>query len=107
MTAASCNSVCYQRFFQQVEDANPGESDIWVIADNLSSHDSLATRTWLECPSPTARTSTTPPASPPPSSTNGPNPGSGDGHHQLPGTYAVSSPTAFEKRSTKGITGTG
>ncbi|MFD1504005.1 transposase, partial [Streptosporangium lutulentum] len=47
MTASSRNSFFYQRFLQQVEEANPGENDIWVIADNLSSHDSLATRTWL------------------------------------------------------------
>jgi hypothetical protein len=138
MTAASRNSVCYQRFLQRLEDANPGEGDIWVIADNLSSHDSLATRTWLaehprirhafipvgacwlnlqeawcgssvitrwpECPSLMAGTSTTPPASLPPSSTSGPDPGSGDGHHQLPGAYAVSSPTAFEERSTRRAT---
>jgi hypothetical protein len=47
MTASSRNSFFYQRFLRQVEEANVGESDIWVIADNLSSHDSLATRTWL------------------------------------------------------------
>jgi transposase len=47
MTAASRNSACYQQFLQQVEDANPGDGDIWVIADNLSSHNSVATRAWL------------------------------------------------------------
>ncbi len=41
------NSVCYQQFLQQVEDANPGDGDIWVIADNLSSHNSLTIREWL------------------------------------------------------------
>lgn len=47
MTAPSRNSNCYQRFLQRVQDANPGDGDIWVIADNLSSHNSVATRTWL------------------------------------------------------------
>ncbi|MET9251091.1 IS630 family transposase [Nonomuraea sp. NPDC003709] len=47
MTAPSRNSACYQQFLQQVEDANPGDGDIWVIADNLSSHNSVATREWL------------------------------------------------------------
>lgn len=32
MTAPSRNSACYQQFLQQVEDANPGDGDIWVIA---------------------------------------------------------------------------
>lgn len=47
MTASSRNSVFYQQFLQQVEDANPGR-EIWIVTDNLSSHNSLSTRTWLE-----------------------------------------------------------
>jgi transposase len=45
--AASCrNSVNYQRFLQAVEQAHP-DGRIVVVTDNLSSHHSLATRTWL------------------------------------------------------------
>ncbi|WP_461097824.1 transposase [Streptomyces bullii] len=40
-------SAFYQQFLQKVEAANPA-GDIYVITDNLSSHNSLATRTWLE-----------------------------------------------------------
>ncbi|MEN1882150.1 transposase [Streptomyces mirabilis] len=47
MTASSRNSVFYQQFLQQVEDANP-TGQIWIVTDNLSSHNSLSTRTWLE-----------------------------------------------------------
>jgi hypothetical protein len=47
MTAASRNSAAYQRFLQTVEDAHPG-GKIVVVTDNLSSHHSVATRTWLE-----------------------------------------------------------
>jgi transposase len=47
MTATSRNSAFYQRFLQLVEDANP-VGDIYVITDNLSSHNSVSTRTWLE-----------------------------------------------------------
>jgi hypothetical protein len=47
MTAASRNSVFYQQFLQKVEAANP-TGDIYVVTDNLSSHNSLSTRTWLE-----------------------------------------------------------
>jgi hypothetical protein len=47
MTAPSRNSDCYQKFLQKIEDANLGDGVIWVIADNLSSHNSVATRTWL------------------------------------------------------------
>jgi hypothetical protein len=47
MTASSRNSVFYQRFLQQVEDANP-VGEIWIVTDNLSSHNSVPTRTWLE-----------------------------------------------------------
>ncbi|MFI6088449.1 transposase [Streptomyces sp. NPDC051218] len=47
MTASSRNSVFYQRFLQQVEDANP-DGEIWLVTDNLSSHNSLSTQTWLE-----------------------------------------------------------
>ena len=45
-TAASRNSVNYQRFLELVEAANQA-GDILVITDNLSSHTSVATRTWL------------------------------------------------------------
>ncbi|MGP4089779.1 transposase [Streptomyces sp. KR55] len=47
MTAPSRNSAYYQQFLQLVEDANP-HGDIYVITDNLSSHNSVSTRTWLE-----------------------------------------------------------
>jgi len=47
MTASSRNSVFCQRFLQQVEDANPA-GEIRIVTDNLSSHNSLSTRTWLE-----------------------------------------------------------
>jgi hypothetical protein len=47
MAASSRNSAFYQQFLQQVEDANP-TGEIWIVTDNLSSHNSLSTRTWLE-----------------------------------------------------------
>jgi hypothetical protein len=47
MTASSRNSVFYQQFLQLVEDANP-TGEIWIVTDNLSFHNSLSTRTWLE-----------------------------------------------------------
>ena len=47
MTATSSNSAFYQRFLQLVEEANP-TGDIYVITDNLSSHNSVSTRTWFE-----------------------------------------------------------
>jgi hypothetical protein len=47
MTAPSRNSVYYQRFLHTVEQANPG-GEIVVVTDNLSSHHSISTRTWLE-----------------------------------------------------------
>lgn len=47
MAARSRNSANYQRFLQMVEDAIPG-GEIVVVTDNLSSHHSVATRTWLE-----------------------------------------------------------
>ncbi|WP_405876735.1 transposase [Streptomyces sp. NBC_00005] len=47
LTATSRNSAFYQQFLQLVEDANPA-GDIYVITDNLSSHNSVSTRTWLE-----------------------------------------------------------
>jgi transposase len=46
ITAPSRNSVNYQRFLGLVEQANP-TGEIAVITDNLSSHHSVATRTWL------------------------------------------------------------
>ncbi|MGW6218222.1 transposase [Streptomyces sp. NPDC055109] len=47
MTASSRNSVFYQQFLQQLGDANP-TGQIWIVTDNLSSHNSLSTRTWLK-----------------------------------------------------------
>ena len=47
LCAASRNSAFYQDFLQLAEQANP-EGTIWVITDNLSSHDSKSTRAWLE-----------------------------------------------------------
>ncbi|MFJ7209861.1 transposase [Streptomyces sp. NPDC098789] len=47
MTATSRNSVFYQQFLQKLETSNPA-GDIYVITDNLSSHNSLSTRAWLE-----------------------------------------------------------
>ncbi|MFJ9753054.1 transposase [Streptomyces chartreusis] len=47
MTASSRNSAFYQQFLQMVETANPA-GDIYVVTDNLSSHNSLSTRNWLE-----------------------------------------------------------
>ncbi|MEW1914339.1 transposase [Kitasatospora sp. NPDC085895] len=47
MTAQSRNSAFYQQFLQLLEDTNP-TGDIYVVTDNLPSHNSLSTRTWLE-----------------------------------------------------------
>ena len=47
MCAPSRNSGQYQRFLQQAEDASP-RGQIVLITGNLSSHDSKATRAWLE-----------------------------------------------------------
>ncbi|MEU2832212.1 transposase [Streptomyces lavendulae] len=47
MTATSRNSAFYQQFLQKLEMSNPVGA-IYVITDNLSSHNSLSTRTWLE-----------------------------------------------------------
>ncbi len=44
--APSRNSASWQTFLGQLEQANP-TGTIAVITDNLSSHSSLATRTWL------------------------------------------------------------
>ena len=46
MTAPSRNSTGYQQLLTTVEAANP-DGDIVVITDNLSSHTSSSTRTWL------------------------------------------------------------
>jgi hypothetical protein len=46
LTASSRNSVNYQWFLELVERANPA-GDIYVITDNLSSHNSKSTREWL------------------------------------------------------------
>jgi hypothetical protein len=46
MTAPSRNSVGYQQLLAAVETANP-TGTIVVITDNLSSHTSCSTRTWL------------------------------------------------------------
>jgi hypothetical protein len=47
MCAPSRNSAAYQDFLHRVEQASPATT-IYVITDNLSSHDSKATRAWLE-----------------------------------------------------------
>jgi transposase len=46
LTAPSRNSDYYQQFLHLVEQANPA-GDLVVITDNLSSHSSYSTRTWL------------------------------------------------------------
>ena len=46
LTASSRNSVGYQDLLGAVETANP-VGTIMVITDNLSSHTSYSTRTWL------------------------------------------------------------
>ena len=46
MTTPSRNSVGYQRLLAAVEAANPAGT-IVVVTDNLSSHTSVSTRTWL------------------------------------------------------------
>jgi hypothetical protein len=45
--AASRNSANYIAFLADIEADNP-TGDIYMITDNLSSHNSLETRTWLE-----------------------------------------------------------
>ncbi|WP_294011115.1 transposase [Streptomyces sp.] len=47
MTASFRNSAFCQQFLQRAEGANP-DGGIYVVTDNLSSHNSLSTRTWLE-----------------------------------------------------------
>ena len=47
MCAPSRNSAAYQAFLQLAEHANP-EGAIYVVTDNLSSHNSKSTRAWLE-----------------------------------------------------------
>jgi len=47
MCASSRNSAFYQDFLQLEEQANP-DGTLYVITDNLSSHDSKSTRAWLE-----------------------------------------------------------
>jgi hypothetical protein len=46
ITASSRNNAWYQRFLEQVQDANPDGQ--LVITDNLSGHDGKSTRQWLE-----------------------------------------------------------
>jgi transposase len=46
LTAPSRNSAGYQQLLTMVEAANP-DGTIVVITDNLSSHNSASTRTWL------------------------------------------------------------
>ncbi|WP_159425841.1 transposase [Streptomyces noursei] len=41
------DSAFYQQFLQQVENANPA-GDVYVVTDNLSSHNSKSPREWLE-----------------------------------------------------------
>jgi hypothetical protein len=45
--AVSRNSKNYIELLKDIEAANP-KGDIFIITDNLSSHNSLETRTWLE-----------------------------------------------------------
>lgn len=47
MTAHSRNSDNYCRFLSQLEQSYP-QGTLYIITDNLSSHTSLKTRTWLE-----------------------------------------------------------
>ncbi|MDX3108511.1 transposase [Nonomuraea angiospora] len=47
MTAPSRSSHYYQQFLATIEAANPGDGLVFVITDNLSSHNSYATREWL------------------------------------------------------------
>ena len=47
MCAPSRNSAAYQDFLHRAEQANP-EGTIYVITDNLSSHNSKSTRAWLD-----------------------------------------------------------
>jgi hypothetical protein len=51
VTAPSRNSIGYQRLLAAVEAANPAGT-IMVITDNLSSHGSASTRSWLGDPPP-------------------------------------------------------
>ena len=46
LTARSRNTAGYQRLLEAVERANP-TGDIYVVADNLTSHASKALREWL------------------------------------------------------------
>jgi hypothetical protein len=46
LTAGSRNTAGWQRLLQAVERANP-TGDLYVVSDNLSSHDSRALRAWL------------------------------------------------------------
>jgi DDE superfamily endonuclease len=47
LTAPSRDSIGYQQLLAAVELANPTGA-VMVITDNLSSHSSVATRTWLD-----------------------------------------------------------
>ncbi|MEV5877285.1 hypothetical protein AB0L75_24215 [Streptomyces sp. NPDC052101] len=47
MTVSSRNGAFYQQFLQKVETADPA-GDIYAVIDNLSSDNSVSTRTWLE-----------------------------------------------------------
>jgi transposase len=46
LTAGSRNTAGWQRLLQAIERANP-TGDLYVVSDNLSSHDSRALRAWL------------------------------------------------------------
>ena len=46
LTAPSRNTAGWKRLLQAVERANPS-GDLYVVSDNLSSHDSRALRAWL------------------------------------------------------------
>ena len=46
LTAPSRNTAGWKRLLQAIERANP-TGDLYVVSDNLSSHDSRALRAWL------------------------------------------------------------
>ena len=133
LTAPSRNTAGWKRLLQAVERANPA-GDLYVVSDNLSSHDSRALREWLvdhprirqvftpKAPAgstskragggcfavrrwpasrlPTPVSSRWPPGWRPGSSTGAPGRGCGAARPRRPASYAGSSCTAFEERST-------
>src|SRR6266540_177628 len=107
MTAPSRNSIGYQQLLAAVETANPAGT-IVVITDNLSSHSSGSTRTWL-ADHPRIQHAFIPKGAcwmnmqegwwRPASSTPAPARGCGAAHHRPHATDGGSSSTAFEERS--------